>query len=212
VKKLYYRKNGWECAIVFTENGLSTIRFTDTTVAHRVPPCDILTAEELEAHRDAVVRALEQEEKEKLQAKLDAAREKERLRPTGKRYLWEVLGVVEATKLNPRQPDETDEPWKAYLREKGVVGGEVKYENVNRFVEQWFHATTEEIDPLCHPGLYVHHEGANKYADNLYIRCSGPVPEGLPVEVHKEDSGDGWTIYNTSFVWSLIARDGFRLD
>jgi hypothetical protein len=211
VQTYFDAQDGRQCAIIFTENGLSSIRFNNGDVRHRVPPSRLLTADQLEQHKAAVILALVTEKQNKLNAKEQARLERERLRPTGKRYLWEVLGVVEETKHNPRQADETDEPWKAYLRAEGVIGGEVKYENLTQFAEQWFNATSEEIDPLNHPGIYVHREGANKYSNNLYMRCSGPVPEGLPVDVHKEDLGH-WTIYNTRFIWSLIARDGFRLD
>ncbi|VVB51599.1 Uncharacterised protein [uncultured archaeon] len=185
METLIYAPLHRECAIIFTEAGLSSIRFSDTTVKHRVPASQLLTKVQ---HQEWLS-----------------------IHPENKPYLHEVLEVVAQAKKRPRPADETDSEWMAHLRANGILRAEVLYRHVEKFQEQYQAATGEEINVYRRPGVHVHREGANKYANTLFLTFKGQLPAGCPVEIHREPDGE-FAIRNTRFIWELIAREGFRLD
>lgn len=188
METLIYAPARRECAIIFTENGLSSIRFADSTVKHRVPPTALLTRPEYDEWLAT--------------------------HPTDKPYLHEVLEVVAQAKKQPRPVDETDSEWLAFLRKHAVIFTCTPRKDLHKFIEQYEAATGESLRLTYgkHPGLYVRERGG--WANSLHVRWAasvGPVPAGCPAEVLQDTDGT-YYIHNTRFIWGLIAREGFRLD
>lgn len=177
-----------ECAVIFTESGYSSIRFNDATVKHHVPASDLFTGPQYEEYLAT--------------------------HPKDKPYLHEVLEVVAKVKKQPRPADESDSEWLAFLRQHAVIYTCTPRKDLHKFIEQYEVATGESLRMTYgkHPGLYVRERGG--WANSLHVRWPasiGPVPTGCPAEVLQDTDGT-YYIHNTRFIWSLIAREGFRLD
>ena len=182
---LYDGLDGRQCAVIFTENGLSSVRFSNGEVRHQVPPTRLRTEQEQEEWRLT--------------------------HPKDKPYLHEVLSVVATSRRNPRPVDETDNEYTAFLRARATIFVETPRKFLGQFLEQYEVATGVSLRNCYHdhPGLYIRERGG--WANSLHMRYRGILPSGCPVTPNREDDG-GWIIHNTRFIWTLIARDGFRLD
>lgn len=102
----------------------------------------------------------------------------------------------------------------AEFKSRCVLGIEVTYENQDVFFDEFEANTGVRLHGKSIPGVYSHHEGANKWANAAHIQYTGELPEELRRETSAEPkrSGDGWVLYDTAFVYTLILAYGFTLD
>lgn len=175
-------KDGRECSIIFTENGLASIRLNGD-VRHQVPVTRLRTPEQQAAWLA--------------------------IHPQDKKHLHEVLEVVAEAKAKPRQADEADAPWLAHLRARGIITANLKYDTVEDFLEQYEAASGIKLTRTS-PGVYINAEGNGKWKNSLLMRFTGEIPPGCPEQITPCGPNE-WSLNNTRFLWTLIAREGFTL-
>ena len=183
MKRYYHIKDSVRCEIIFVEAGRASVRCANGEVRHGVPLNYLRTEEEQAAWL--------------------------LIHPKNKPYMHEVLEVIDAAKRMPRAVDEADEPWLAHLRQHAVISANLKYETVEKFLEQYEAASGIQLSRTS-PGVYVNHEGNGKWKNSLLMHFKGELPAGCP-EQPKPCGPNEFSINNTRFLWSLIAREGFRI-